>query len=160
SIQHLVALRGGQAEITVLARGDRLLGKLPRGAADKMAHILERRGVRVILRSPVVRVDGQAVTTVGGARFPYNFLAPAMGLTPPAILRDRGLPTTADGALLVDSFLRSVGDPQVFGGGDCIALQGRELAKVGVYAVREAPVLCHNLLASLQGRPLRLFRPQ
>ena len=33
-------------------------------------------------------------------------------------------------------------------------------AGVGVYAVREAPVLCHNLLASLGGRPLRRFRPR
>ncbi|HEV3263855.1 MAG TPA: hypothetical protein VG013_43875 [Gemmataceae bacterium] len=34
------------------------------------------------------------------------------------------------------------------------------MARVDVYAVREAPVLWHNLLATLQGRPLRRFRPQ
>jgi NADH dehydrogenase FAD-containing subunit len=90
----------------------------------------------------------------------YDFLVHATGLTPPALLRATGLPTSGDGALLVDPFLRSVADPRVFGGGDCVALQGRELAKVGVYAVREAPVLCHNLLATLQGRPLRRFLPQ
>jgi hypothetical protein len=33
------------------------------------------------------------------------------------------------------------------------------LAKVGVYAVREVPVLYHNLLAALQGRRLWRFRP-
>src|SRR5262245_22342906 len=63
NVQHLVAARGGQADVTVLARGDRLLGQTSRGAAKKMASILERRGVRLALRSPVVRVDGQAVTT-------------------------------------------------------------------------------------------------
>ena len=125
-----------------------------------MARILERRGVRLALRSPVVRVGSQAVTTAEGKQLPYDFLVHATGLTPPALLRATGLPTTADGALLVDRFLRSVADPRVFGGGDCVALQGRGLAKVGVYAVREAPVLCHNLLATLQGRPLRRFRPQ
>jgi NADH dehydrogenase FAD-containing subunit len=160
NIQHLVAARGGQAHITVLARGDRLLGDLPRGAAEKMARILGRRGVRLALRSPVVRVDSQAVTTADGQQVPYDFLVHATGLTPPALLRATGLPTSADGALLVDPFLRSVADPRVFGGGDCVALQGRELARVGVYAVREAPILCHNLLATLQGRPLRRFRPQ
>jgi NADH dehydrogenase FAD-containing subunit len=160
NIQHLVAAHGGQAHISVLARGDRLLGQMSRGAADKMARILERRGVRLVLGSPVVRVDSQAVTTADGKQVPYDFLVHAMGLTPPAVLRGTGLPMSPDGALLVDSFLRSVADPRVFAGGDCIALQGRELAKVGVYAVREAPVLCHNLLATLQGRPLRRFRPQ
>jgi hypothetical protein len=34
------------------------------------------------------------------------------------------------------------------------------LAKAGAYAVREAPVLCHNHLADLPGRPLPRFRPQ
>jgi NADH dehydrogenase FAD-containing subunit len=83
-----------------------------------------------------------------------------MGLTTPPVLRATGLPTSADRALLVDPFLRSVADTRVFGGGDCVTLQGRELARVGVYAVRESPVLCHNLLATLQGGPLRRFRPQ
>jgi NADH dehydrogenase FAD-containing subunit len=160
SIQHLVATRGGQAHINVLARGDSLLAEMPRSAAEKMARILQRRGVRVVLRSPVVRVEREAVTTADGDQVPYDFLVHATGLTPPAILRTTGLPTSADGALLVDRFQRSVADPRVFGGGDCVALQGRELAKVGVYAVREAPVLCHNLRATLQGRPLRRFRPQ
>jgi NADH dehydrogenase FAD-containing subunit len=160
NIQHLVAAHGGQAHITVLARGDRVLGEMPRGAADKMVRILERRGVRLVLRAPVVRVDGQAVTTADGQQVPYDFLVHAMGLRAPAILRATGLPTSADGALLVDPFLRSVADRRVFGGGDCVALQDRELARVGVYAVREAPVLYHNLLASLQGRRLRRFRPQ
>jgi NADH dehydrogenase FAD-containing subunit len=160
NIQHLVASHGGQANITVLARSESLLGQMPRGAADKMVRILQRRGVQLILRSTVVHVESHAVTTADGKQVPYDFLVHAMGLTPPAILRATGLPTNADGALLVDRFLRSVADPRVFGGGDCIALEGRELAKVGVYAVREAPILYHNLLASLRGRPLRPFRPQ
>jgi NADH dehydrogenase FAD-containing subunit len=49
---------------------------------------------------------------------------------------------------------------RVRGGGDCIAFEGRELAKIGVYAVRAAPVLHHNLLAALEGRPPWAFRPQ
>jgi NADH dehydrogenase FAD-containing subunit len=160
TVQHLVAARGGRAHITVLARSDALLGQMPRGAAARMARILQWRGVEVVLHAPVVRVESQAVTTADGKQVPYDFLVHAMGLKPPAVLRASGLPTTEDGALVVDAFLRSVADPRVFGGGDCIALQGHELAKVGVYAVRESPVLCHNLLASLEGRPLRRFRPQ
>jgi NADH dehydrogenase FAD-containing subunit len=160
NLQHLVATHHGQAHITVLCRGDTLLGQMPRGAAEKMRRILEQRGIQLVLGAPVVRVEREVVTTADGKRFPYDFLVHAMGLTPPAVLRATGLPTSEDGALLVDPFLRSVADPRVFGGGDCISLQVRELAKVGVYAVRESPILCHNLLASLQGRPLRRFRPQ
>jgi hypothetical protein len=91
---------------------------------------------------------------------PYDFLIHAMSLRPPPILCASGLPTSTDGALLVDPFLRSVADARVFGRGDCIAFQERELAKVGVYAFRESPVLYHNLLVTLHGRPLWRFRPQ
>ncbi len=35
----------------------------------------------------------------------------------------------------------------------------RPLEKVGVYAVRQNPVLYHNLMASLEGHALRAFDP-
>ncbi|MHB1378179.1 MAG: hypothetical protein ACYCX0_00985 [Desulfurivibrionaceae bacterium] len=44
-------------------------------------------------------------------------------------------------------------------GGDCIHFAPQPLDKVGVYAVRQNPVLCHNLLASLEGDRLRRFSP-
>jgi NADH dehydrogenase FAD-containing subunit len=61
--------------------------------------------------------------------------------------------------LLVNSFLQSTVYPEIFGGGDCIALEGNPLAKVGVYAVRQNPVLFHNLMAYLEGDRLRKFNP-
>jgi NADH dehydrogenase FAD-containing subunit len=62
--------------------------------------------------------------------------------------------------LVVDRFLRSIGDPRIFAGGDCIAFATRELPKLGVYAVREAPVLLHNLFATQDGRRLKSYTPQ
>ena len=50
--------------------------------------------------------------------------------------------------------------PDIFGGGDCISLEGRPLAKVGVYAVRENRVLYRNLLAALEGGRMEVFAPQ
>jgi NADH dehydrogenase FAD-containing subunit len=160
NIRRLVHDRRGAAAITVLARGETVLEQMPRGAAKKMKHVLQRQGIELVLQAPVVRVEDQAVVTADGKQVPYDFLVHAIGLSPPGLLRATGLPTSAEGALLVDRYLRSVADPRVFGGGDCIAFQERELAKVGVYAIREAPILFHNLLATLQGRPLRPFKPQ
>jgi NADH dehydrogenase FAD-containing subunit len=83
----------------------------------------------------------------------------AVGVRPSAIFADSGLPTGEDGGLLVDSFLRSTTHPEIFGGGDCISLAGAPLAKVGVYAVRQNPVLLHNLMAALEGGDMQPFRP-
>jgi NADH dehydrogenase FAD-containing subunit len=62
--------------------------------------------------------------------------------------------------LLVNAYLQSVAHPDIFGGGDCISLEGQQLAKVGVYAVRENPVLYHNLMVALEGGEMEVFRPQ
>src|SRR4029450_5112586 len=71
-----------------------------------------------------------------------------------------GLPPDGAGARRTDATLRSTGDSAIFGGGDCIAFDGQALPRIGVYAVREAPVLLHNLGAALDGMPLRTYRPQ
>jgi NADH dehydrogenase FAD-containing subunit len=83
----------------------------------------------------------------------------AVGVTPSPLFRDSGLPAGADGGLLVNDFLQCVRYPELFGGGDCITLEGTPLARVGVYAVRQNRVLTRNLLAFLEGRPLRTFDP-
>ena len=45
--------------------------------------------------------------------------------------------------------------------GDCAAwTAGPGLAKAGVYAVRQGPVLAHNLMARIRGERLRAYRPQ
>jgi NADH dehydrogenase FAD-containing subunit len=62
----------------------------------------------------------------------------------------------------VNQYLQCVSDPAVFGGGDCIHFDPRPLDRVGVYAVRQGPVLCRNLMAALGGKSLLLeaFEPQ
>jgi NADH dehydrogenase FAD-containing subunit len=82
-----------------------------------------------------------------------------MGVKPSSFFKDSGLPTGSDGGLLVNSHLHSVAYTDVFGGGDCINLAGHDLAKVGVYAVRQNPILFHNLMASANGKALATFDP-
>ena len=148
------------ASLTLLTTGGRLLEQLPRGAADPVARLLHDGGVRVVPRCPAARIDADRVTTAAGECFPYDVLVHALGLVPPPLVRETGLPTDEEGSLIVDECLKSPADARVFGGGDCVAFRGRALPKVGVYAVREAPVIFFNLLATLEGRPLRRFRPQ
>jgi len=47
----------------------------------------------------------------------------------------------------------------MFGGGDCIYFQPQPLDKVGVFAVRQNPILLANLMAALEGRSLKPFEP-
>lgn len=152
--------RGGVLAVTVLARADRLLPGLSESASRGVAGNLAGRGVTIVDGSAVERVEPGVAIAAGGGRHPFDLLVAATGLVPPPMLRRTGLPADEEGALLVDEHLRSVADPHVFGGGDGIALPGRSLARIGVHAVREAPILTHNLLATLEGRPLSRFSPR
>jgi NADH dehydrogenase FAD-containing subunit len=159
----LVAKSRTQATITLLARDERLMGSWPEKASAIMCESLRGRGVTVLLGSSAVRVEEGAVITSRGETIAYDLLVAALGLVPPSLIRAIGLPTDQQGGLLVDEHLCSVADPVVFGGGDCIALLGHGLAKVGVHGVRQGPILRHNLIAALQGRPraeFRAFHPQ
>jgi NADH dehydrogenase FAD-containing subunit len=151
--------RGGALAVTVLAAADRLLPKLGR-AAECVSESMGRRGVRVRTGARVSRVEAGVAHLDDGSMERFDLLIAAIGLVPPDLARGSGLPVDESGAMRVDACLRSVADPTILGGGDCVAFPGRDLAKVGVYAVRQAPVLTHNLLACLEGRAPRRFRPQ
>lgn len=150
---------GGRAEI-VLAGGRRVLGafseKVRRLALDSLAG----RGVRVLEGARAREVRNGRALLDDGRCVGYDYAFIAVGIEPPPIFRDAGLPTGADGGLLVDAHLQCVDYPGIFGGGDCISFRERPLDKVGVYAVRQNPVLLHNLLAALEGGRLRAFLPQ
>jgi len=102
----------------------------------------------------------QAVRLTSGESRPCDFLFMAVGVQPSSLFRDSGIPTGDDGGLLVNRFLQSVAHPEIFGGGDCICFAPRPLAKVGVYAVRQNPVLLQNLQRALCGGGLIPFTPQ
>jgi NADH dehydrogenase FAD-containing subunit len=159
----LVERSSGRAEVILIAGGDRLMESWTEEAAAVASDSLIRRGVSILLRSPGIRVEEGFVTISNGVGIPFDVLVAATGLVPHRLIRATGLPTDEQGGLLVDQHLRSIADPNVFGGGDCIALEGHDLARVGVHGVRQAPILRHNLLAALDGRPpwaYRSFRPQ
>jgi NADH dehydrogenase FAD-containing subunit len=156
----LAVRRGGAVRITVLADSPRVLPAIPAAAARRAARTLRRRGIRLRTAAAVTEVTPEHVATADGAAEPFDVVVLATGLVPPALLRHSGLATDEAGAICTDATLRARDDPAVFGAGDCIAFEGRALPRIGVHAVRQAPVLLHNLGAVLDGRPLRRYRPQ
>jgi NADH dehydrogenase FAD-containing subunit len=149
----------GKGEITLIG-GKRLLGDAPDRVRRLAKESLTRRGVQVIEGSHVKVIEKGKVILSDGKRFEMNFAFIAIGIRPASLFHDSGIPTGPDGGLLVNSHLQSVAHPDIFGGGDCISLEGHQLAKVGVYAVRENSILYHNLIAALEGGEMEVFTPQ
>ena len=105
-------------------------------------------------------IKNGAVELSDGTVLENDIMFLATGVKPSSLFEDSGLPTGSDGGLLVNQYLQSVSHPEIFGGGDCISYEPQPLAKVGVYAVRQNPILLHNLLSALNGHELQPFKPQ
>lgn len=121
--------------------------------------VLLGKGIEILEEGHVRRIDADRVWLANGQEYPADIIFAAVGVKPSAIFARSGLPVGADGGLQVNHFLQSTAHTNIFGGGDCISFAPQSLDKVGVYAVRQNPVLYHNLLACLEGRPLEKFTP-
>jgi NADH dehydrogenase FAD-containing subunit len=149
----------GRGQITLIG-GRRLLSDAPEKVRRLAVESLTRRGVEIMEGSHVKGVDKGTITLSDGKRLGLDIAFIAIGIQPSPLFRDSGMFTGAEGGLLVNSYLQSAAYPDIFGGGDCISLEGHSLAKVGVYAVRQNPILFHNILAALEGGKLAVFKPQ
>jgi len=149
----------GIGKITNIA-GKRLMGDAPERVRDLAMDSFSQRGVEVIEGSYVKTVEEEAVILTDGRRLVADYVFMAVGIEPPSLFKESNLTTGSDGGLLVNAYLQSVTHPEIFGGGDCVSLRGHSLAKVGVYAVRENPILYHNLRAALEGGTMKPFIPQ
>jgi NADH dehydrogenase FAD-containing subunit len=159
NLWRLANQNSGNAAIKLIA-GRKLLGDLPEKVRTLSLTSLTGRGITVIQGNRVTEVAENRILLADGTSHPFDVAFMALGVQPSRIFRDSGIPTGPDGGLLVNSFLQSVAHPEMFGGGDCISFVNPPLAKVGVYAVRQNPILYHNLLAALEGREMKPFMPQ
>lgn len=158
NLWRLAANLNGKARFTLLA-GRRLM----RGFDEKVRTLglksLTRREIEVIEGTYLQEVQTNVAVLKDGRMLPFDMIFLALGVQPSSLFKDSGISTGPDGGLLVNEFLQSVAFPNIFGGGDCIYFQPQPLDKVGVYAVRENPILFHNLKAALEGRAMRRFKP-
>jgi NADH dehydrogenase FAD-containing subunit len=152
----LIHDHGVAAQINLLA-GQKFLSRFPQKLRGLAMRSFRERGIEVTEGVRVGRIDSGKASLEDGRRYPFDFLFLAWGIRPSALFEESGLSTGKDGGLLVNNYLQSVEFPEMFGGGDCISLQGRTLDKVGVYAVRQNPILHHNLMTALDGGKMKRF---
>ncbi|MFP5212177.1 MAG: NAD(P)/FAD-dependent oxidoreductase [Acidobacteriota bacterium] len=158
NLRRLMRENGRKGNITLLG-GSRLLGGYPDPVRRLVEKSLERNAINLIEGTHAESVKEGMVNLADTRIIPYDLAFLATGVKVSSLFAESGLPVGDHGELLVDNHLRSIAHPELFGGGDCIALKSHRLAKVGVYAVRQNPILRHNLLAFLEGRPLKIFDP-
>lgn len=145
--------------VTLVEAGPGLLERAPEKARRLVLDHLRAAGVEVVLGREAKPEDG-AVVLDDGRRIEAGLVVAATGVTPPDVFRRSRLATGDDGALWLNRHLQSPQDARIFGGGDAVAFRGGRLPQLGVFAIRQAPVLYHNLQAAIRDEPLAPFEPQ
>jgi len=146
------------SEIRIFA-GKKFMSRFPDNVRRKVVGSLKKRGVEILEQGYVKEIKTRHITLESGKSYNTDIIFLAIGVKPSPIFEESGLPTGQDGGLLVNKYLQSTEYPEIFGGGDCVYFKDRPLDKVGVYAVRENPVLYHNLMAAVEGTDLMPFNP-
>ena len=145
------------AELALSHAGPELLPAAPAGARAHMARHLRAAGVRL---EPGRRLHFHAA---GEPRFDdedidADFLVVATGLRAAPLAQS--LAQGESDGIPVTEHLHHPDHPDLFAAGDCAHFLPRPLPKVGVFGVRQGPVLLGNLVATIAGQALAPFRPQ
>lgn len=130
-------------------------------ASKKIETIAAQKALPFYSGTGIESVDENNVTTSTGDSHPQTEVLWLTGPKSFELFQTSGLPTDTNGYLLVNEMLQNNQHPEIFGAGDCVTIdQYPALAKNGVYAVRQGPILWENLKKSLSKGQLVRFTPQ
>lgn len=151
---------GDAARITLLESGADVLREVSRAARHALLSELDRSGVQILTGVSVSKIErGRVRVSHRSGSVAAQFVVGAAGAHPHAWLASTGL-ALEQGYVAVGPTLATTTRPEIFAVGDCAHMSWAPRPKAGVFAVRQAPVLYHNLRAVLCGGRSKPYAPQ
>ncbi len=152
--------------ITIGEGGERMVPCAKPEHSDYVLRFLERRGVRVLLRAPVKRVEPKRLHLPDNGIVDAFTLLWTAGIRPPDLVRDLPLSFHEDGRVLVDEDLHAkAADGSVLESvyvlGDCAASRradGRFQPALSQTAIAMGSHIGETLTRRAHGKPARPFR--
>ena len=130
---------------------------LPVGARARVVRRLHERGVSFRTRARVT-VLGPDHVVADDTRHPQDLVVLATGLVAHPLVAELGLGD--DRGIPVRSTLQHVDHDHIHAVGDCAHFCPRPLPRLGVFGVRQGPVLAASLRARARGEALPAYEPQ
>ncbi len=153
------AAKGAQVQVTIVTQDEILTGQAA-AAQRRMRAIFRRRGVRLLEKTAIVRIERGAVQLESGKWLHADAVFVVTEASAADWFASTGLPLDGRGFLAVEDTLRSTGDERIFAVGDCSTVLQHPRPKAGVFAVRQGPPLAENLRRVLLGQAPEPFVPQ
>ena len=128
-------------------------------ARQKLHTAMHELDITLLVNSEVKHIEADRVVLSDLTAVETSFCVGAAGAFPHDWILRSTLPQK-NGFIEVNPDLGVRGDKALFAVGDCANMSFAPRPKAGVFAVRAAPVLYHNLRAALTGGQRNSFRPQ
>ncbi|SHL80188.1 selenophosphate synthase [Roseovarius marisflavi] len=149
---------GVAPRVTVIEAGPQISGVGDK-ARQRMLVAMDGLGIVVKTEATVVEICADKVLLSGQAPVAAMLCVGAAGAFAHSWIAHTDLPQR-DGFIEIGADLGVVGDKALFAVGDCAVMPHAPRPKAGVFAVRAAPVLHHNLRAALSGGRRKTWKPQ
>lgn len=149
-----------KAEISIYTSSARVADGMTDRSVRRIEKLLDERGIRVCPNRRITGVEHDCVVTDDQQKHLVDCAIWATGAAAPPVLEKLGLPSDQAGFVATSNTLQSLADPRIFAVGDSGTIMASPSPKAGVYAVRQCPILWHNLQAFMNNQPLKSYRPQ
>ncbi|MGV8905961.1 MAG: NAD(P)/FAD-dependent oxidoreductase [Acetobacterium sp.] len=161
SIRALSTKKNHAFDISIIEAGSEIMNGYENGIKKACEKRLSDWKVKLILNERVNEITATELLLQSGKSVPYELIIWAAGAAASPMYREAGFQVDKGGYMLVQPTLQALDYPTIFGAGDCIAFKDYDyVKKVGVYAIRESPVLWTNLKNSIEGKDLVRYEPQ
>jgi len=160
AIAHRFQTMARPIKLSLVHSGDQILPTYTEGAQRKAKQALKKYGIDRISNFNVARVEANRLVSNHDQ---YLYIDQSIWCTPavaPTWPGSAGLSVDKRGFIEVNQYLQSTSHPDVFACGDVSAMTTDPRPKAGVFAVRSAPFLLHNLTAALTQKPMRPLKLQ
>ena len=144
----------------LIEAGPKILPEMERDLADYAAEKLRRRGVNILVSSPVRAIDDDAVHLPDGTRLAAATIVLAAGVAVNPLVRALPLENDRKGRIATDGAMLAKGRSNVWALGDCASIpdpSGNPYPQLAQHALREARVVAQNIVATVNGRPTQPF---
>ena len=146
--------------INLISSTDKIADKHNFFVRHKLKNLLLRRNIKIRHDFRAVGYDGSTLLSSSGLGIQLDEVLWATESKSHGKSLATDLETDAQGFIAIRDTLQSVTRENVFAVGDCASSIDNPCPKAGVYAVRQAPILFHNVRSFLLGEKLKAFRPQ
>ncbi len=127
---------------------------------QKVLKRLEAQSIEVVQGHRVQTIGQKHVVLSDRREITADIVLWATSAVAPQLLESFDYQKDGRGFLTTKPTLQTASNPNVFAVGDSGTIEGTNLDKAGVYAVRQGPVLWENLNRVILGRTLQDYRPQ